>query len=271
MKKTLSLALLGLGALAAPALAQIDELYNGSFEIVGSPPSASGPRGWRAFNAARLRAVDDGLGPALVRTGERSVELPSSELPTNDFAGYTTDVFDAVNLVFFNPAIEFPGEDHTVTGWYAIPEDQPLTGANAGIKLEFRRENSSVFAGFEDLTINGHTGGKWMQYSLTVTNQQLQDIFKEFPPGPVMVSVLPIRFGASSSTGTIFWDDIEYSQGGGPPACPCDWNEDTTLNSQDFFDFLTDFFAEAADFNMDGTTNSQDFFDFLTCFFEGCP
>jgi hypothetical protein len=57
----------------------------------------------------------------------------------------------------------------------------------------------------------------------------------------------------------------------GPPICLCNWNGDKALNSQDFFDFLNDFFADNADFNADGVTNSQDFFDFLACFFEGCP
>ncbi len=54
--------------------------------------------------------------------------------------------------------------------------------------------------------------------------------------------------------------------------CPSDFNNDGSVNSQDFFDFLTAFFAAApqADFNADGTVNSQDFFDFLTAFFAGC-
>jgi hypothetical protein len=57
----------------------------------------------------------------------------------------------------------------------------------------------------------------------------------------------------------------------GAPSCTCDWNHDAALNSQDFFDFVTGFFAGNADFNMNGTTNSQDFFDFLTCFFQPPP
>jgi hypothetical protein len=66
----------------------------------------------------------------------------------------------------------------------------------------------------------------------------------------------------------------DLNHDGIPDECQCapDFNHDGLLNSQDFFDFNTAFFAGApsADFNNDGHINSQDFFDFLTAFFAGC-
>jgi hypothetical protein len=66
-------------------------------------------------------------------------------------------------------------------------------------------------------------------------------------------------------------DIYKFSVAGGP-VCEADFNNDDLVNSQDFFDFLTAFFATApnADFNGDMVINSQDFFDFLTAFFAGC-
>ncbi len=74
------------------------------------------------------------------------------------------------------------------------------------------------------------------------------------------------------STGLIFAVDYQQAALGDvfltfEPRLQADWNMDGAINSQDYFDFLSAFFALDADFNTDGVTNSQDFFDFITVFF----
>jgi len=224
-KSTMLIALL---VSAAGATAQ-NLVYNPSFEIPNAANPAL-PEGWGAFNTARYRTVGDGLGPILVRTGNSSIELASGA----DFVGFTTNVFNPATLVYFDPPYTYHGGTATVSGYYAIPADQPLTGANAGLKLEFRRDNSSIYQAFEALTINGHTNGQWVFFSLTVLDTQIDP---NFPPYPTSVSVLPMRFGAVSSTGTIFWDDISFVQ---TPACyaNCDGSSvPPILNVSDFICF----------------------------------
>jgi len=66
------------------------------------------------------------------------------------------------------------------------------------------------------------------------------------------------------------------------PPCPCDYNEDGQQNTDDYFDFITDFFIQlgrspgTADFDNDCTVTIDDFFEFLNCLpaiaaSEPCP
>ncbi len=56
------------------------------------------------------------------------------------------------------------------------------------------------------------------------------------------------------------------------PLCPADVNCSGTLEAQDIFDFLANWFTldPRADFNNSGIIDSQDIFDFLAAWFTGC-
>lgn len=246
----------------APAAGAQNLVFNPSFET----NDGSAPEGWNFFNTARLRTLGDGQTPAAVtHSGSASIEFPSGA----DFAGATTNVFDPSTLEFYDPAYTWQGGDVTVTGWYYIPSDMPLT-ANAGIKLEFRRDNSSIATAFEMLSITGHTNDEWVQFSMTVTDQQMMDAAGAFPPFATSVSVLPLRFGAASSTGTIFFDDIELTQGA--TVCLPDVNHDGVVSPADFSAWIAAYNSGApeCDQNSDGMCTPADFTAWIANYNAGC-
>lgn len=53
--------------------------------------------------------------------------------------------------------------------------------------------------------------------------------------------------------------------------CPADWNDDGVLNSQDFFEYVNDFFEGMGEIDCQReVSSSADFFYFLSVFFSGC-
>ncbi len=248
----------------APAALAQNLVFNSSFET----NDGGTPEGWSFFNTAQLRTLGDGGTPAAVaRTGTASIEFPSG----TDFSGCTTNVFNPNTLEFYDPAYTWQGGDVTVTGWYYIPSDMPLVDANAGIKLEFRRDNSSIATAFESLSISGHTNDQWVEFEMTVTDQQMMDAAGAFPPFATSVTVLPLRFGASSSTGTVFFDDIELTQGA--DECLADTNGDGIVSPADFSAWVAAFNAQApaCDQNDDGVCSPADFSAWVANYNAGCP
>jgi Tol biopolymer transport system component len=123
----------------------------------------------------------------------------------------------------------------------------------------------------------GFDGGDWEIYSLDAAPgapiQRLSDnSYDDRWPAISPTGGFVVWHAESTLTGAGRLTDIHvHAPGGG---CAADFNHDGSLNSQDFFDFLSAFFAvptpPGADFNHDGAVNSQDFFDFLGAFFAGC-
>jgi hypothetical protein len=93
--------------------------------------------------------------------------------------------------------------------------------------------------------------------------------YNHWAPGHPFYEIHPFQhFGYYPPTGlwvnggdtTIAGGIVEFE------GCRCDWDFDGRRTSNDFFAFLSGFFANDADFNCSGSTTSADFFDFINCF-----
>ncbi|MBC7770867.1 MAG: hypothetical protein H7210_00095 [Pyrinomonadaceae bacterium] len=145
-------------------------------------------------------------------------------------------------------------------------------GVIDAIDLALLTDNSSI----DYYTVSGGVSSSFNGLDVVVGRQECGTA----PTGACCLTVLCVdnltRAACEAKTGVYQGDqtvcrDVVCTI---PVLCPCDWNRDLVLNSQDFFDFIAAFFGSGADYNMDGMTTSQDFFDFLGCFFAPpitCP
>ncbi|MDX2117257.1 MAG: GC-type dockerin domain-anchored protein [Planctomycetota bacterium] len=274
-----------LACLAAPALAQTPgPLTNSSFEQL-NPFSASGePVAWHNLSnplQCIRRTNGDGISPAITaRTGTACVEIKA---PTAGFRGWTTDTLDFSTFLFYDPAFTWGGGDIIVSGWYNIPASQPISGDACGIKLNVKYGNQDYGTydpfGFPapGPQITGHTNGEWRYWEVRWTQAQIEASvadgeskgYFQTPPYPDHCKITLGRFGYAPPSGTIFWDDIQFTQ---VSACPADFNGDGFLDFTDFDDFVGSFEAGNAtsDFNGDGFLDFTDFDAFVAAFEAGC-
>ncbi|MBS0197640.1 MAG: hypothetical protein JSR77_12875 [Planctomycetes bacterium] len=269
-------------------------LTNPSFEEIDMFTSSLDPVGWHNLsnpNESKRRQIGDGLQPpAVARTGIASVMIKTPGF--SEFRGMTTDWlnFDQNPIVYYDPVFDWFGGDVVVSGWYYIPTSDPITGDMAFMKLNVKRraQDYATFdaasEGPDSLRIQGHTNNQWRYYELRwpMADIQAEVMFNydqgyfNLPPYPDHLKIVLSRFGFGNvpSTGTIFWDDIQFHQEPLGPvcsACAADYNQDGGVDGADVASFFQDWEASGscADVNLDGGIDGGDVESFFSVWEAG--
>jgi murein tripeptide amidase MpaA len=172
---------------------------------------------------------------------------------------------DGGRTTLLSPRLDLAGRTNPVIGYWRWYSNNQGSAPGADILVvDVSGDDGVTWTRAETVgpTGPGTTGG-WLYHEFAVSSLVT-------PTANIRVRFIADDSGAGSIVEAAVDDFRVTATVTCPPVCPADWNHSGSLNSQDFFDFLTDFFAGNADFNNNGTTNSQDFFDFLTAFFAGC-
>jgi hypothetical protein len=292
-RAAIALAMAGACALASPAAGQFFE----NFEMT-PPGPVCGQRGWEQWVGSQDVCGSVILGQAF--SGQRSLLIVGAQGGQTGQGDDTVHRFGTVEGGRWIFRIRtFVPQGATGKGYvlllstYDDPPGSPVSDFRWSVQVGFNADNGLVEADFNAGTAP-LVRGRWAEFKVEVDlDADTADYFYDGsrfvtgvswttllgPGGQPRIEALDLYGGEPGQGGTtgMVFDDVRLYRNVPAPlppqprACPCDWNNNGRVNSQDFFDFLAAFFGGQADYNGDGLTNSQDFFDFLACFFAGCP
>jgi hypothetical protein len=255
-----------------------DRLYSGPIQVCFDPdtyPPENFPYPWPSYTYQPQLDGD-----------------PANDMECQLVGGGTTPHGpDPINIAAGAPIV--------ASGWYMIPAATPLVGTKAGLKVNFKSDfvtypgQLGAWHVREDLTIDGtvpggvHTNGQWVKFTMTIPQSEFPDPTSCWTPGigqTGYVSIVALHFAGSGNTansGVIYWDDLQFTQGS--PPCPGDHNGSGSVDADDLFAFLDDWFAQngvctsscSANYTSPPAVDADDLFAYLDLWFANngnvCP